>query len=319
MSTASQPAATMTPQRAFELLTIAINGTPARPKTAELPARAASPPPPHILAKQPEIQQRVNAHCKAATGFNMVQLLTSSATDEVKCRTFLHCCRAVTAGKDCDFTILQGQENIGKGDKRADPLSMVEPKPVAPVAPAPAPFVPPAPRAATPAAAAAVAAPRDKSSLTGVARIIFDEIEPFLPQAQAAPSAPVDEDAVRSLVTEGLLDLPDRVKNVVDKHLANGGFPSSRVEEIVSKAMEGHARRIEIVQGGEVRPLAGRAHFKFELLLKAAAAGLNVALVGPAGSGKTVSAAKVAKALDLEFAATSFGPMTSKADRKSVV
>lgn len=59
----------------------------------------------------------------------------------------------------------------------------------------------------------------------------------------------------------------------------------------------------------------GRLHYKFPLLLAAAKAKVNcIALVGPAGTGKTRSSAMVADMLKLKFEATSFGPTTSKAD-----
>lgn len=62
-------------------------------------------------------------------------------------------------------------------------------------------------------------------------------------------------------------------------------------------------------------PKGTRLHYKFPLLLAAAKAGVNcIALVGPAGTGKTKSSSMVAKILGLPFEATSFGPMTSKAD-----
>lgn len=58
-----------------------------------------------------------------------------------------------------------------------------------------------------------------------------------------------------------------------------------------------------------------RQHYKFPLLLAAVASGVDaVALVGPAGTGKTTAAASVAAVLTRSFEATSFGPTTSKAD-----
>lgn len=58
----------------------------------------------------------------------------------------------------------------------------------------------------------------------------------------------------------------------------------------------------------------GKQHKEFELLLKILNAGLNVALVGPAGTGKTSAAQAVAKALGTHFECQSFSATTTKSD-----
>lgn len=59
----------------------------------------------------------------------------------------------------------------------------------------------------------------------------------------------------------------------------------------------------------------GRTHFKFGLLRAAIAAGVDaIALVGPAGTGKSTAARQAARMLERPFEAVSFGPTTSKAD-----
>lgn len=66
---------------------------------------------------------------------------------------------------------------------------------------------------------------------------------------------------------------------------------------------------------GQAPGKARRQHYKFTLLLAAVRAGVDaVALVGPAGTGKTTAAHECAKRLGRRFEATSFGPTTSKAD-----
>ena len=57
-----------------------------------------------------------------------------------------------------------------------------------------------------------------------------------------------------------------------------------------------------------------RQHERFPLLLQTLAVGLNVLLVGPAGTGKTTAARKAAEALGLGFSCLSVGPQTSKSD-----
>jgi len=61
-------------------------------------------------------------------------------------------------------------------------------------------------------------------------------------------------------------------------------------------------------------PDGKRGHYLLPLLVAAMKAGVNVALVGPAGSGKTTAAAMAAEVLGMGFEAVSFGPTTSKSD-----
>ena len=93
--------------------------------------------------------------------------------------------------------------------------------------------------------------------------------------------------------------------------------------EIRQRILDGAPRQVDVVTvpGGPARmpeaapKAARRMHYKFPLLLASVRAKVDaVALVGPAGTGKTTAAAEVAKALGLPFEPTSFGPTTSKAD-----
>lgn len=70
--------------------------------------------------------------------------------------------------------------------------------------------------------------------------------------------------------------------------------------------------RIEIPGRPEVE--MSRQHERFPLLLQVLACGLNVLLVGPAGTGKTTAARRAAEALGLGFSCLSVGPQTSKSD-----
>lgn len=70
--------------------------------------------------------------------------------------------------------------------------------------------------------------------------------------------------------------------------------------------------RIQVPDRPEVE--IGRQHERFPLLLQTLAVGLNVLLVGPAGTGKTTAARKAAEALGLGFSCLSVGPQTSKSD-----
>ena len=73
-------------------------------------------------------------------------------------------------------------------------------------------------------------------------------------------------------------------------------------------------RSVEVVTVEKVTKDMGVQHCHFDAVLRLVSAGLNVWLVGPAGSGKTSIAAAVADALDLPHYAQSVCKQTSKAD-----
>jgi cobaltochelatase CobS len=108
-------------------------------------------------------------------------------------------------------------------------------------------------------------------------------------------------------------------------------FPTRMQTETAPSLSREELRRIDAMADDIVRRLKGsevpapkkvasvtlnkRVHYKFPLLLKAVEARVDaIALVGPAGTGKTTAAKMVADALGRKFEATSFGPTTSKAD-----
>ena len=74
---------------------------------------------------------------------------------------------------------------------------------------------------------------------------------------------------------------------------------------------------VEVREAPKVEPVKDgkRNHYRFPLFLKAVEAGVTgIALVGPAGTGKTTAAAMAAKSTGRMFEAVSFGPTTSKSD-----
>jgi hypothetical protein len=79
-------------------------------------------------------------------------------------------------------------------------------------------------------------------------------------------------------------------------------------------AMATQVRPIEVRTELSSVPLTGVQHHKFELLLRIVGANLPVFMVGPAGTGKTAGAEKVAAALGIDFYAMSVGSQTSKSD-----
>jgi DNA polymerase III delta prime subunit len=91
------------------------------------------------------------------------------------------------------------------------------------------------------------------------------------------------------------------------------GIDEDRVRQIVREEVPAPPTIRIKVSGADPIEIA-RQHERFPLLLQTLAVGLNVLLVGPAGTGKTSAARAAAQALGLEFACLSVGPQTSKSD-----
>lgn len=92
----------------------------------------------------------------------------------------------------------------------------------------------------------------------------------------------------------------DRVVELVDERLKQVQRP--RITEVVVKRPDGEVRNV------------GVQHRAFPTLVRWAGLRKNVYLVGPAGTGKTTSAEKLAEALGLTFAGQSMCLQTSKTD-----
>ena len=89
------------------------------------------------------------------------------------------------------------------------------------------------------------------------------------------------------------------------RRLLGGGMDENRVVELI-KQHAGRPATVEIdlrTTVAEVK-FEGVMHHRFPLLAAAVAANVNIMLVGPAGSGKTTAAKKVAEALGLPFYGT---------------
>lgn len=88
--------------------------------------------------------------------------------------------------------------------------------------------------------------------------------------------------------------------------LLQGGLDENRVIELI-KTHGGRPAEVQLELRGVDIDISGETvmHYKFPLLVSAIASGVNVMLVGPAGSGKTTAAVKAAEALGLKFYGTS--------------
>ena len=124
---------------------------------------------------------------------------------------------------------------------------------------------------------------------------VSDEQKPHIP-APIAPRIPPTPAALEAL--------DDDEKALIEKIRAKrAGLDEDRVIALI-KQHSGSPATVNVTYStaGMTWTATGEAmHHKFPLLLSAIAAGVNVMLVGPAGSGKTTACAKAAKALGLAF------------------
>lgn len=148
------------------------------------------------------------------------------------------------------------------------------------------------------------AAPRIPSSVDAAGKALADALA-AIAAMQGSNQAPIDENAVRRIAE----------KVVSEKAITGEKLPkvfeeiAALVQQTVNDAMVSAAVRIEVKlpDADEFRNLEGIHHPQFARLLKAAtsrqADGFhpNIWIAGPAGSGKTYAAKKVAEAMEAEF------------------
>lgn len=136
--------------------------------------------------------------------------------------------------------------------------------------------------------------------------------EPSVPRpvpAEPTPSVSVDE-AIRRL----LASIPQGIDEKAVRELVRD-FTAPKFAELGEMIAKIRPQVTEVhLKGGEVRKLDGVQHKQFAKVLQTLGCGLNVFMVGSAGTGKTTIAERAAQALGLEFSAQSFNAQSSKSD-----
>jgi len=124
---------------------------------------------------------------------------------------------------------------------------------------------------------------------------------------QPAPAARSSQDPA-DLLFAGL-------RGLMDQNSQPAGIDRDAVLELVREELAKrppHQVTVKVADRPTVN--VGRQHPRFELLVKAASIEQTVALVGPAGSGKTTAARALAKAYGQAFTCISVGAQTSQSD-----
>lgn len=92
-------------------------------------------------------------------------------------------------------------------------------------------------------------------------------------------------------------------------------YLESEISQIKKDISNIAPRKLEVTSPKGVVTLTGAQHASFELILLVASnPEINIALVGPAGSGKSYTVSQVSKALGLAFTPVSFNILSSKSD-----
>ena len=112
--------------------------------------------------------------------------------------------------------------------------------------------------------------------------------------------------------TEHLIELTARIDDLEDSNLE---YQNSFLDVYKKlQAIENNDNgKVKFLQINDFEPIkTDTQHANFEILLVAIKSGLNVMLVGEAGSGKTTGAHNVAKLLNMNYASISVGAQTGK-------
>jgi len=122
------------------------------------------------------------------------------------------------------------------------------------------------------------------------------------------PETPKQEkDEMLSPVTPNIpFNTPDNAAELLRQIILQGytpGLDESRVKALIDERMANVAARVIEIRNDDKEPvrIEGYVHPDFERALRYSKDGANIALVGPAGSGKTTMAKMLATALAVDF------------------
>lgn len=236
-----------------------------------------------------EANQRIAAHIRAITDGKFINLPiyhASDIDDEAKFQTYKVIFNALIAPQGPDFSKL-----VMTTTQKEEPAAPSE----AGRQPAQSTVVPTTDRTILPRVTPVKTEDADEEG--ALAREILRLVE-----KRAKVSGQVDEEQVQAIIEASFKDL-------LDKHLSNGSFPTDRVEEIVKKVAAVQTARIEfVVNKDALGSIEGLVHPQATQLATWLRAGIPVWGWGAAGSGKTHMARQIAELLGVEACVMSVDP-----------
>lgn len=150
---------------------------------------------------------------------------------------------------------------------------------------------------------------------------------PEAPKQERAPRVPREDEpskseapktgkAERSMPkTQGERNEAGRaLYELIEGWLPEQSITETQIRDMIAKQLGNFPKTVKVVRQDGTKKDMGIQHYLFEDILNFVSVREHVALVGPAGSGKTYVASQIAKALDLEFSSISVGGMTTKTD-----
>jgi hypothetical protein len=145
-----------------------------------------------------------------------------------------------------------------------------------------------------------------KSGEAAIADQHLENVRKFFVASVISQSASEPTYGPIEVITSGEADDEAKALETLRKLLGGKAkLDEARVIELIQLYAGTPAQvNLNLTVAGITRSTEEVVHYKFPLLLSAVAAGVNVMLVGPAGSGKTTAAVKVAEMLGLPFFGT---------------
>lgn len=109
------------------------------------------------------------------------------------------------------------------------------------------------------------------------------------------------------------------VQSVLDSIELDSLVDMNDVEQMIGRQVDDKIKEVRQVHIQTVKPNGqtknhGLQHYLFEDIVKMAEAGLHMALIGPAGSGKSTTCENLAEAIERDFYSISCNPQSTKVD-----
>ena len=138
-------------------------------------------------------------------------------------------------------------------------------------------------------------------------------VQDLLNAVQSMQGSAVDESTIRRIATEVVSPLSDNLSETRREVNADRTWVNAKFVELAESIANIQPKVVHVtIKDRPTKELGGVQHNQFPKVLTALGAGLNIMMVGPAGTGKTTIASNAAKALDLPFSSKSCTSQTTE-------